>query len=281
MKKQSIPLIVVLGGVLILFLYAVSSTPRLSTYAMGETTVTPLIPPGPKPTDRVPPDKTYYRKRCWPACHYSPGWISKDPVRDTMDFDGTLGNYWDWENGEPLHWSITDQPGALRIFSQGEANLWDTRNVLMRDVPVVEFFDLVTKLDFEPVTSSQEAGIFIQFDNDHYISLSRGYCDEDTDAHCSESGVFFDGAEFGCEREGFSVPSGTINLMLRQAGNSYIGYYSQGESLEPEAPWVEVARCYAPELTPVQAGLSVTNGENADATEIPVDFDLVRIVERK
>jgi hypothetical protein len=275
--------VIILGGCFVLLGYIAMFSSPLP--AMSKATVTPLIP-GPMPTPRVPPNKTYYTKRCWPACHYDPNWISDEPPRNTLDFESTLGPGWAWINEDPSHWTLTEVPGALRIVSQsgsiaGASGLQGAKNVLVRDAPAAEFFDAITRVEFDPTSSFQEAAIFIQLDDGSLASLSRGYCREEDDASCVGSGVYFDGSGLGCARIGVPVSEGTVNLMLRQAGHSYVGYYCLGENIEPEAAWIEVGRCYSRGASPARVGLAVAHGEGADVSEIPADFDLFSTIERK
>lgn len=276
--------IALIGWLLLVGSATVLSSPSPVTLEASKATVTPLIPQ-PMPTPRVPPDKTYYRKRCWPACHYDSAWISEEPPRETFDFESTLKADWTWINEDATHWTLTEVPGALRIASQsgsigGADGLQGAENVLVREAPA-GYFDLIAKVTFEPRASFQQAAIFIQLDDGSVVSVSRGYCRDEDDPPCVEDGVYFDGAGIGCARVGIPTSAETANLMLRKAGNSYVGYYCLGESIEPEADWIEVGRCYNPDVSPVQVGLVATNGERADVPKIPADFELATLVERK
>jgi hypothetical protein len=255
MKRLPILLIVIC---LLLTAYASALAPPSSTM------------PGPRPTPRIQ-NTVYYTKRCWPACHYDSTLIKPTPVADIHDFDGTLESGWAWINEDPTHWSSTEVPGSLRIVSQVgsiSGGLQNAQNVLVRDAPAGHF-DIIAKVTFNPTSSSQNAAIFIQLDDGHLVSLSRGYCREGDDPSCVGSGVYFDGSELGCPRAGMESSAQMVYLMLRRAGNSYVGYLLSG------GDWVEVGRCYNATLVASGIGLIVTG-----TPEIPADFDSFTLLER-
>jgi len=282
MKRLSIAII--LCGSLILAAHAAARSLPAAAPPMAEVTVTPLIP-GPFPTPRIPPDKTYYRRRCWPACHYDTERISEEPPRLTSDFDGTLGSGWRWINEDPDHWTLTEGSSTLRIVPKRASvlaadGLQGANNVLVHDAPA-GYFDIVTRVRFEPRFSFQEAGVVIELDKGSAVFLSRGYCEEEDSPSCVGSGVYFDARGVGCGRSGIQTSSETVNLMLRRAGSSYVGYYSLGENVEPEAEWIEVGRCYQPRLSPTRVGLAVAGGPETQVSEVAADFDFFTIIERK
>jgi len=153
--------------------------------------------------------------------------------------------------------------------------LQNAQNILVRDAPGGHF-DIITKVTFNPTSTFQNAAIFIQLNDSHLISLSRGYCREGDGPSCVGSGLYFDGPEPGCITAGVPTSAGTVFLMLRKAGTSYVGYYRLGEG-----DWVEVSRCINLMMAPTKVGLAVTNGNrDPDIPEIPADFDFFTLVER-
>jgi hypothetical protein len=286
MKRLSIAILVLCW--LVLVGYAVARTPSSSTPVLAETTVTPLIP-GPYPTARVPNELTYYTKRCWPACHYDPGWLSEEPDRLTEEFEGSVGSHWTWLDEDDALWSLEESPGALRIAALSGSgrglggDLQGLTNVLAHAAPS-EHFDILTRVSFDPSDDLQSAGSFVQFDDGSVISLGRGYCEPGDDPACVGDGVYFDALDADCSYRGTSVAADTVCLMLRKAGNSYIGYYHLSEPGETEMPthigWIEVGRCYRVDATPERVGLAVSNG-SPGAAEVAADFEVVTLVERK
>jgi hypothetical protein len=286
MKRLSIAILVVCW--LLLVGYAVARIPSSPAAVLAESTVTPLIP-GPFPTARVPNELTYYTKRCWPACHYDPGWLSEEPDRLTEEFEGSVGSHWGWLNEDDALWSLEESPGALRIVAPGGStrepggDLQGVTNVLAHQAPP-EHFDILTRVIFEPGDDLQNAGAFVQLDDGSVISLARGYCEQADDPACVGDGVYFDGLDADCSFRGAPVSADTVDLMLRKAGNSYIGYYHLTEPDETEMPthigWTQVGRCYKVGATPESTGLAVTNGVPG-AAQVSADFEIVTLVERK
>jgi len=227
------------------------------------------MPPvqGPRPTPRIP-NRVYYTKRCWPGCHYDPAKLSEEPHVYVHEFEGELPSGWKWVNEDPTHWTLTEAPGALRIVSQPGSiagDLRDVANALVRDAPLGHF-DVVAEVTFSPAVETQTAGIFIQFGDAGVISLGRGYGVEG-------QGVYFDGSDLGCSRAALPTTEEQVHLMLRKAGNSYIGYYKVGEK------WIQVGRCYYYKRAPSRVGIAVANGDPG-VPEIAADFDMVSVMER-
>ena len=286
MKRLSIAIILV--GWLLLVGYAVVRAPSSPAPVLAEATVTPLIP-GPFPTPRIPNELTYYTKRCWPACHYDPTWLSEEPDRSTEAFEDSLGADWTWLNEDDGLWSLEESPGVLRIVAPSGSvrepggDLQSVTNVLAHAAPA-EHFDILTKVTFDPSDDFQNAGIFVQLDDGSVISLGRGYCDRADDPACVGDGVYFDALGADGARRGVSMAVDTVCLMLRRAGNSYVGYYHLSEPDETEMPthmgWVEVGRCYKADATPGRVGLAVSNGGPGTA-EASADFEIATLVERK
>ena len=94
----------------------------------------------------------------------------------------------------------------------------------------------------------------------------------------------FDALGADCSYWGVPISADTVCLMLRKAGNSFIGYYHLSEPGETEMPthmgWAEVGRCYKVGTTPERVGLAVSNG-GPGAAELSADFEIVTLVERK
>ena len=229
-----------------------------------------------KPTPRIP-NRAYYTKRCWPACHYDSAIVKPTPSYTMDQFEGALSSSWMWINEDPAHWTLSEAPGSLRIVSHEgviSAGLQDAQNVLVRGAPDTHF-DIMTKVAFAPDGNYQNASIFIRLEDDSVLSLSRGYCQEGESPYCVGSGIYFNGPEPYCQESGVPISADTVTLMLRKAGNSYIGYYYlEGDD------WVEVSRCSSTMLAePLDVGLTVTTGD-PDVPPIAADFDFFALVER-
>lgn len=286
MKRVVIAIVVI--GWLVLVGYAVARPLPAAAPALAQATVTPLIPQ-PMPTARVPKELTYYTKRCWPACHYDPSWLSEEPPRITETFDSAPGAGWRWVNEDGSLWSLEETPGALHIVAPGTSvrrkggGLEGVTNVLGHAAPATHF-DAMTRVTFDAAGSPQSAGVFIEMDDGSVLWLGRGRCEETYDPACLGEGVYLDGVGLGCDFKGMAVSAGMVDVMLRKAGNSYIGYYHVSESRESAFPtelgWVEVGRCYRRSAVPDRVGLAVSNGGPA-VGKAPADFEQVTLVERK
>lgn len=286
MKRLSVA-IVLIGWLLLVGYATVLSSPSMTSEA-SDLAVTPLIP-APMPTARVPNELTYYTKRCWPACHYDPTWISEEPERLTEEFEGALGSDWSWLNEDDELWAMQESPGTLRIVAPSGSvmeeggDLEGVTNVLAHAAPD-KHFDVLTKVTFDADDDSQSAGVFVQMDDGAVLSLERGYCEQADDPACVGDGVYFDGRSADCEYQSVPLSVDTVCLMLRRAGNSYIGYYHLSEPGETEMPthmgWEEVGRCYKSDAEPEKVGLAVSNGD-PETVEVAADFEIVTLVERK
>lgn len=229
--------------------------------------------PFPRPTPRIP-NRVYYTKRCWPACHLDPGYVHDSTTITTDEFEGELGPEWAWLNEDPARWSL-EEGGVLRIVTQPADPSWleEVPNVLRRPAPEGHF-DAIVELVFNPTAGGQAAVLFIQTEEGDSVFLLRGYCDEAP--VCVGSGVYFSTTLSDCPPVGLPFGGKTATLMLRRSGNSYIGYVLSGEE------WVEVGRCYAM-LTPTHVGLTAVNGGDVhqEVSQIPADFDSFTLIERR
>jgi hypothetical protein len=200
-----------------------------------------------------------------------------------------LGSDWTWLNEDADLWSLAESPGALRIVAPSGSirepggDLQGVTNVLAHAAPAGHF-DILTKVTFDPSEDSQNAGIFLQLDDGAVISLGRAYCEHSDDPACLGDGIYFDALGADCSYRGVPIADDTVCLMLRRAGNSYVGYYHLSQSGETAMPthigWTEVGRCYKVGATPERVGLTVTNGAPG-AAEVSADFEIVTLVDRE
>ncbi len=236
-------------------------------YAEAHPTYTPF----PRPTPRIP-NRVYYTKRCWPACHLDPNYVHESTQIFTDQFEEGLGPGWGWRNEDPAHWSLKEE-GGLRIVAQpADLNrLEDAPNLLVRGAPE-SHFDAIVEVSFRPTAEGQMAVLFIQTQGGEGIHLARGYCEDGPE--CVGDGVYFGATLPECAPASLPFGGETATLMLRRAGNLYIGYVLSGEE------WVEVGECYA--LTaPIHVGLTAVTSSDVEGTpRAPVDFETFTLVER-
>ena len=139
------------------------------------------------------------------------------------DFSDNLQPGWTWIRENDALWSLTSEPGYLRIVLEG-ASL--PRNLLVRDV-TSENFQITTHVLFTPTTNFQGAGLIVYQDDETRVSLVRGYCDV-----CVGNGIYFDRIEGGR----FTGPNFGIDTQLKDEaylrinkdGSLFTAYYSEG-----------------------------------------------------
>lgn len=159
----------------------------------------------------------------------APNASATSPYDDEFN-SSTLDPKWTWIRETPTHWSLTANPGYLRIVTQRK-DIFEATNtapVLLQTSPAGDF-EISTKLTMSPTVNYQQAGLVIYGDDDNYVRLTYGYWD----------GLRF---EFGKEINAVmnshwaGAPTGnTFYLKIVKLGNNYIGYYSQDNS-----SWVKI-----------------------------------------
>jgi beta-xylosidase len=94
-----------------------------------------------------------------------PPQLSAAPLTSDEFDGGRLGLQWQWQaNPDRTWWSMTEAPGALRLFSQplpqGVENLWSVASLLMLKVPA-EAFQVTTEVAFTPGRPGERAGLLV------------------------------------------------------------------------------------------------------------------------
>ena len=144
MKK--IFLCIVLMAVLLSACGAPAAPPAPEPTLPPTATSTPLPPPTATP---LPPTAT---------AEPSP---TPDPLLFRDEFDGALGEGWQWVLENPQTWSLNSQPGWLEmVVSSGSVSAGSAENLLLRPAPEGNF-ELETKVKFKPTGDFQIAGLLI------------------------------------------------------------------------------------------------------------------------
>lgn len=90
---------------------------------------------------------------------------------------GTLDTAWSWIREDSANWSLTARSGYLRINTQGQ-DLWgsggNTENILLRN-PVTGDWTISTRLEFNPASNYQQAGLIVYQNDDNYLKCVYGY----------------------------------------------------------------------------------------------------------
>jgi beta-xylosidase len=143
------------------------------------------------------------------------------------DFNGTtLKDGWSWINEDPLHWSLSANPGYMRIETSPKGV--GGENLLVQDAPATDFW-METRQLFEPTSDFQIASLVLAHDDQNFMNFGREYCDPLVNPSCVGNGIYFDHIQAGAYiGVGFATPvSETDEAYLRVLKNdtSYYGFY--------------------------------------------------------
>ena len=91
--------------------------------------------------------------------------------------DGALDPEWGWIREDSNKWSLTANPGKMRITCQA-GDLFMTgnnaKNLLLRNAPYGDW-TMETMVQFNPSVLCQQAGLIVYKDDDNYIKLVRAF----------------------------------------------------------------------------------------------------------
>ncbi len=140
------------------------------------------------------------------------------------DFSGEFLPGWSWIRENDALWSLTSEPGFLRIVLDSAGR---SRNLLVRDVPS-ENFQITTHVFVKPTSNFQGAGLLVYQDDKTAVSLTRAYCN--TKNVCVGNGVYFDrfengnwiGSNFGTDTQ----LKDEAYLRIDKEGSLFTAYYS-------------------------------------------------------
>jgi beta-xylosidase len=189
---------------------------------------------------------------------YNAGW--------TDNFDGpTLENRWTWVREDNSHWSLTDNPGFLRIIAQ-PGSLYGAignNNILLTGAPSGNY-QITTRVTISPIENFQGAGIIVYQDDDNYIRLSRRFANTGTEINFrrESSGVLE-------ANIGVSETSTTIYLRISKVGESFSGYYSTNGS-----DYTLVGQIGG---TITSAQIGITSECGPSVLEMPSDYDFFQL----
>ena len=184
---------------------------------------------------------------------------------DTFD-SPMLNSRWAWIREDATHWSLTTNPGFLRITTQDGTIMEDygsdQRNILVTDAPTGDY-QITTKVSISPSQDYQLAGILIYQDDDNYLHLMQVY----------DSGIWM---SFHKESGGnitinaIKDSSPTVYLRITRQDTTYQGYYSKDGNA-----WTLVYT-YTRSYTNPKIGLDATN-TLPGLPQIPADFDFFQL----
>ncbi len=175
---------------------------------------------------------------------------------------------WHWVREIPTHWSLTANPGYLRIITEPK-DIWQQTNtapLLLQAAPSDNYI-IETKVYITPLYQHQQGGLVIYGNDDNYVRLTYGFFN-------------WIGIEFGKEISGnfqsivIDVPSrASYYLRIMKIGKSFSGYYSEDGN-----NWVLVVLHSGVNLTPSYIGLLAFHSPGG-ASETPADFDYFKVRE--
>jgi hypothetical protein len=169
---------------------------------------------------------------------------------------------WTWIDEDPSHWSLTDNPGYLRIITQTPV-----QNRLVLPMPEGDF-EFRTRVLFTPTENFQFAGISLYLDDENFMNFGRAFCSVPPPT-CEGNAIYFDFVEGGVfEPPNYPHPTAELDeayLRIVKSGNDYTGYVSTNGTF-----W-ELVGTHTAGFVPVSIGLYAT-GQTA-TTEIPADYD--------
>ena len=183
------------------------------------------------------------------------------------EFTGaSLDPRWSIIRPDASHWSLTGNPGNIRITTQaGDTYDGDVsgRNIFVQTAPPGDM-EITTHLHFVPTGYNQDAGLLLRQDDDNFVQMYRGY------HSCCGQFVSFYAEVAGASYAGFVVAqtSSDVYLRLVRYGNDYTGSYS----LDGER-WTTVGVAYGVVLSPSQMGFFAWNRQGSAPQEIFADFD--------
>jgi beta-xylosidase len=188
----------------------------------------------------------------------------------TDQFDSTtLDDRWAWINENPSQWSLTANPGSLRIMTH--AGAVGTENLLVQTAPHGDF-EISTRAVFTPTSNFQIAGLALYQDVNNYMMLGRAYCNSAPPA-CVGNGIYFDyvegGTFTGVNFATTTARQGEAHLRVVREDTAYSGYYS-----EDGVGWKLIGR-HTPSNAVALSMVGVTAAQGTPA--IAADFDMFQL----
>jgi glucosylceramidase len=197
----------------------------------------PTSTPTPTPTATLTPTPT-------PTSTPTPTAI---PGTHTDEFNSsTLNSAWSWVREDNTQWSLTTNPGYMRIVCQ-DGDLYQTtnnaKNVLLRTAPTGDW-SIITKLNFNPTSNTQQAGLVVYQDDDNYIKLVRIYYNTNSLECSKEVGGAF-------TANSAAQTATTVYLKVTKSGTTYTGYYN----LDGGTTWTQVYQYTGINFSNIKVGL--------------------------
>jgi uncharacterized protein YjdB len=201
----------------------------------------------------------------------SPGGTEPPPVfteGSDDEFNGVeLNSQWHWIRENPSNWSLSANPGYMRIVSENgdiSGSSADAKNILLTGAPEgVENWAIETKLDGNPTSKWSQGGLAVYGNDDNYIRMTRLYgIGNQLQFDLKINGV----------RNHMEVPDtigSTVSyLRIVKYGNLYAGYYSADG-----VTYTQVGTTQTVDFVDPKIGLIVCAG-----TGLTANFDYFHII---
>jgi uncharacterized protein YjdB/regulation of enolase protein 1 (concanavalin A-like superfamily) len=199
----------------------------------------------------------------------SPGGpVEPDPVytegSDDEFNEAVLNSQWHWTRENPAKWSLSTNPGYMRIVSENgdiAGGSADAKNILLTGAPEGNWA-IDTKLEGKPNSQWSQGGLVVYVNDDTYIRMTRLYG--------SGNQLQFDVKVNGV-RTHMEVPDtigSTVSyLRIVKYGDKYAGYYSVDG-----VAYTQIGNTVIASLDDPKIGLIVCGG-----TGLTADFDYFHI----
>ncbi|MGD8398514.1 MAG: DUF1349 domain-containing protein, partial [Anaerolineae bacterium] len=180
----------------------------------------------------------------------------------TDGFDSTtLDSRWTWVRENPSLWSLTDNPGSMRIISSGglhETNN-NQENILLTRPPAGDF-RITTRVSVSPTVNYHGASLYVYQDDDNYLEVSRVYADGQTVRLKEEIG--------GVTSSWYwDTPATDLYLRIVKEGDDYYSFFSpDGDT------WTFTGQINDLPLSDLWVGVGAHMGP--DPVSVTADFDL-------
>jgi beta-xylosidase len=185
-------------------------------------------------------------------------------------FAGALDKGWSWVREAPEAWRMENNTLILRSLpGYLHANMNNSRNLLIRTPPEVQgkALALEVRLESEPRTQYEHAGVVWYYDDDNYVALFKEQIDGAPKVQMvTETKGKPQFAVKPCE-------SKTVDLRLVATGTKVISQYRES----PEGAWQTVGESLLPGRAGPKVGIT-SGGTPADAERF-VRFRDFRILE--
>ncbi|MFC5531433.1 S-layer homology domain-containing protein [Cohnella yongneupensis] len=141
------------------------------------------------------------------------------------DFDSAdLNARWSWVGEDSSKWSLSTNPGNMKITSSG-GDVDSTKNVLLQWAPKGDF-TIETKVSAIPTANWEQTGLLVYIDGSNHIKLNRVHDDRlKFQFGYKQDGVWNSGTYTNIDDA--DITNADYYLRLKKTGATYTGYYSQ------------------------------------------------------